>query len=102
MAFIPDGKIVQRGTPRELVDKLGRHIVEIEGPGLGPLVQALRPRLGAALEDGDVAFFRYPEEDLTEIAGLQADLGGRVSALRIRRPNLNDVFLWVNTGQPES
>jgi hypothetical protein len=33
------------------------------------------------------------------VAALQAELGGRISALRIRRPNLNDVFLWVNAGR---
>src|SRR5204863_5497368 len=30
VAFINSGKIVQRGTPRAMVDALGRHIIEIE------------------------------------------------------------------------
>jgi len=96
VAFIKSGRIVQRGTPRELVAALGRHIVEIEAPDLDPLVDAVRGELGPALKDGDVAMFRYPEEDLAGLSRLQTDLGSRVSALRIRRPNLNDVFLWVN------
>lgn len=96
VAFINSGKIVQRGTPRELVERLGRHIVEIEARDLDPLVQSLSPRLGRELRDGDMAMFRYPEEDVAPIAALQTELAGRVSAFRIRRPNLNDVFLWVN------
>ncbi|HTT40893.1 MAG TPA: ATP-binding cassette domain-containing protein [Burkholderiales bacterium] len=96
VAFIKSGRIVQRGTPRELVAALGRHIVEIEAPDLDPLIDAVRGELGPALKDGDVAMFRYPEEDLAGLSRLQADVGSRISALRIRRPNLNDVFLWVN------
>jgi ABC-2 type transport system ATP-binding protein len=96
VAFINSGKIVQRGTPRELVDRLGRHIVEIEAQDLDGLMQYLMPRLGPALREGDVAMFRYPEEDVVPIAAVQTELAGRVSAFRIRRPNLNDVFLWVN------
>lgn len=96
VAFIKAGRIVQRGTPRELVAALGHHIVEIEGPDLDPLIEAVRPQLGPALKDGDVGMFRYPEEDLAGLSGLQVELGSRISAFRIRRPNLNDVFLWVN------
>ena len=99
VAFIKSGKIVQRGTPRGLVDSLGRHIVELEAQDLDALVSDLEPRLGPALKDGDTAMFRHANEDVGAVATLQAELGGRISALRIRRPNLNDVFLWVNAGR---
>jgi len=59
----------------------------------------LKARLGVALKDGDSVMFRYASEDLGPIAALQSELGTRVKALRIRRPNLNDVFLWVNAAQ---
>jgi ABC-2 type transport system ATP-binding protein len=97
VAFIKSGKIVQRGTPTALVHSLGRHIIEIEAEGLGALIASLEPRLGPALTDGDVAMFRHADEDASALAALQSELAGRVSALRIRRPNLNDVFLWVNS-----
>jgi ABC-2 type transport system ATP-binding protein len=99
VAFINSGKIVQRGTPRALVEALGRHIVEIQAPDLDALVPSLEPRLGMALKDGDVAMFRYADEDIGALAALQSELAGRVDALRIRRPNLNDVFLWVNAAR---
>jgi ABC-2 type transport system ATP-binding protein len=97
VAFIKSGKIVQRGSPRALVEALGRQIIEIEAAELDALVATLEPRLGPALTEGDVAMFRHAEEDSSALAALQTDLAGRVSALRIRRPNLNDVFMWVNS-----
>jgi ABC-2 type transport system ATP-binding protein len=97
VAFIKSGRIVRRGTPGALVESLGRHIVEIEATGLDALVPALEARLGPCLTDGTIAMFRHADEDASALAALQNELAGKVSALRIRRPNLNDVFLWVNS-----
>jgi ABC-2 type transport system ATP-binding protein len=102
VAFINSGMIVQRGQPQVLVDALGRHIVEIEATDPAGLIDLLTPRLGPALRDGELAMFRYEAEDLAPIAALQTELGPRVDALRVRRPNLNDVFLWVNSRQTQS
>jgi ABC-2 type transport system ATP-binding protein len=99
VAFIRAGKIVERGAPHALVERLGKHIVEIEGARPDEIVQALSPRLGPALRDGDVAMFRYADADVAPLARLQSDLPGTISALRWRRPNLNDVFLWVNASR---
>jgi ABC-2 type transport system ATP-binding protein len=99
VAFLRSGRLVESGAPRLLVERLGRNIVEVEGPDLDRLVATLEPRLGASLRDGDTACFRCPDEDLGAVARLQAELGPRVSAWRIRRPNLNDVFLWVADGK---
>ena len=101
VAVIYSGRIVQRGTPRAMVDALGRHIIEIEASDPSSLIESLKPRLGPALKEGDLAMFRYALEDLAPIAALQTELGPRVNALRIRRPNLNDVFLWVNSLQTQ-
>ena len=101
VAFIYSGRIVQRGTPRAMVDALGRHIIEIEASDPSALIESLKPRLGPALREGELAMFRYALEDLGPIAALQTELGPRVNALRIRRPNLNDVFLWVNSSQAQ-
>jgi ABC-2 type transport system ATP-binding protein len=100
VAFIRAGRIVERGAPGELVARLGRYVIEIEGARLDDVVGLLEPRLGTALREGDVAMFRYPDEDVSGLARLQADARGAISALRWRRPNLNDVFLWVNATQP--
>jgi len=43
--------------------------------------------------------FRWAHEDITELAQLQSELGANVRSWRVRRPNLNDVFLWVAAGK---
>jgi ABC-2 type transport system ATP-binding protein len=99
VAFIRDGRMVTSGPPRRLIERLGRHIVEIEGADPEALASALAPHLGDSLRDGDTLQFRHEAEDVGRLAGLQSEFGERVSALRWRRPNLNDVFLWVAEGK---
>jgi ABC-2 type transport system ATP-binding protein len=99
VVFIRKGRLVESGAPRHLVARLGRHILEVEGADLDGLVAALESRLGTALRDGDAAHFRCADEDVAVLARLQAEIGPRASAWRVRRPNLNDVFLWVAAGK---
>jgi ABC-2 type transport system ATP-binding protein len=99
VAFIKSGKLVQSGPPQQLVESLGRHIVEIESRDIDALAQRLSPKLGPCLRDGQIAQFRYAEEDVTPLARLQGELGAQIKALRWRRPNLNDVFLWIAEGK---
>jgi len=99
VAFIKSGKLVKSGSPAEMVASLGRYIVEIESPDVETLAQRLAPTLGTCVLDGDVAHFRYADEDVVRLAGLQSEPGIRVRALRWRQPNLNDVFLWVAEGK---
>ena len=99
VAFIKNGKLVQSGSPAEMIASLGRYIVEIESPDVDALAQRLMPSLGNHLRDGNVAHFRYAHDDVSRLAGLQTEPGIQVSALRWRQPNLNDVFLWVAEGK---
>ena len=99
VVFIRKGRVVESGAPRSLVARLGRHILEVEGVDADALVAALEPKLGGALREGDVAHFRCFDDDVGSLARLQAEIGGRASAWRVRRPNLNDVFLWVAAGK---
>jgi ABC-2 type transport system ATP-binding protein len=99
VVFIRKGRLVESGAPRSLVARLGRHILEVESANLDALVAALEARLGAALREGDVAHFRCADEELSSLAKLQTELGALASAWRVRRPNLNDVFLWVAAGK---
>ncbi len=99
VAFIQNGKLVKSGSPAEMVASLGRYIVEIESADVKALAQRLAPTLGTCLIDGDVAHFRYADEDVVRLASLQSEPGIQVRALRWRQPNLNDVFLWVAEGK---
>jgi hypothetical protein len=41
----------------------------------------------------------FRDADVAALARIQAEAPGLISALRWRRPHLNDVFLWVNAEQ---
>jgi ABC-2 type transport system ATP-binding protein len=99
VVFIRKGRLVESGAPRYLVARLGRHILEVESADLDGLVAALEPSLGGPLRDGNVAHFRCADDDVAALAKLQAQVGARATAWRVRRPNLNDVFLWVAAGK---
>jgi ABC-2 type transport system ATP-binding protein len=99
VSFIRKGRLVESGTPRALVDDLGRHILEVEDADIGRLAARLEQRLGPYISDGDIATFRWAAEDVTGLVKLQSELGANVRSWRVRRPNLNDVFLWVAAGK---
>lgn len=95
VAFLSAGDLVCKGPPRTLVEQLGRHIVEVETDQPAQLAERLAPRLGEALIEGDCVHFRCNAEP-ADLLSLQVELASNVRAMRWRRPNLNDVFLWVN------
>jgi ABC-2 type transport system ATP-binding protein len=95
VAFLAKGKMIGGGAPKALVQSLGTYMVEIESDQLETVIASLSRRLGPCLQDGDKASFRIQEEHF-DFMDLQAELGNRVQSVRWRRPNLNDVFLWVN------
>ncbi len=99
VSFIRKGRLVESGAPRALVDDLGKHILEVEGADIERLAARMEARLGPYLCDGDIATFRWAEEDVTELVKLQSELGADVRSWRVRRPNLNDVFLWIAGGK---
>jgi ABC-2 type transport system ATP-binding protein len=102
VGFINAGRLVREGVPRDLIGELGEYIVEIEAPQPQLLAQALFTRLGSSTVEQNVVSFRF-DGNARFLADLHADLGPQVRAMRWRRPNLNDVFLWVLRGdQPRS
>jgi len=99
VSFIRKGRLVESGTPRALVEHLGKHIVEVESEDIERVVTNLEPKLGASLRDGVTAMFRWDREDIAELTRLQSDFASDVGSWKVRRPNLNDVFLWVAGGK---
>ena len=95
VAFLASGKVIGTGTPEALVRKFGRYVLEIDGTDLEAVAGLLSPRLGPCLKEGGTASFRVLDEQFS-FAELQAELDSSVQAVRWRRPNLNDVFLWIN------
>lgn len=99
VAFMRKGRLVLQGSPRALVDGLGRHVAEFESEHPEQLEARARPLLGPGLRDGPLVLYRWPHEETGPLAQAQDELAPLVSALRVRRPNLGDVFLWVHAGQ---
>jgi ABC-2 type transport system ATP-binding protein len=99
VCFIRKGKLVNEGEPESLVSKLGKHMLEVEADDLDTLRALLIPKLGDCLIDGDIAYFRYASEDLSTLTQLQTETAQLASAWRVRRPNLNDVFMWISAGK---
>ncbi len=95
VAFIKKGRIVKSGAPQELIDGLANHVIEIEGERLADIVNELRVDLGEPVLEDERASFRF-HGSTAELTALQAKYASQVSGLRVRRPNLNDVFLWVS------
>jgi ABC-2 type transport system ATP-binding protein len=88
-------KIIGSGAPKALVQSFGTYIIEIESEQLDAVVAPLSRRFGPCLQDDYRASFRTHDEHFN-FMDLQAELGARVDSVRWRRPNLNDVFMWVN------
>lgn len=98
VAFLSSGRIVRHGHPRALIEELGKYLVEVETDHPAKLAEQLAARFGPALVEADRVQFRCDLEP-AELASLQAELAVTAHAVRWRRPNLNDVFLWVNRTQ---
>jgi ABC-2 type transport system ATP-binding protein len=99
VSFIRKGRLVESGTPGAMVEALGKHILEVESANIDRLTTQLELKLGACLRDGDIAMFRWAKEDVSELALLQSEFAADVGSWKVRRPNLNDVFLWVAGGK---
>jgi ABC-2 type transport system ATP-binding protein len=95
VAFIANGRIVQKGAPWFLIRQLGEWILEIETDQPAEVERKLTPRLGPGLIETDRVHFRC-EDEPGELVSLKTELDHLARAVRWRRPNLNDVFLWVN------
>lgn len=96
VAFLATGRVIGRGTPHDLTRALAAYILEVESGDLDAVADHLRPRFGRCLRAGKRARLRVMDEHFS-LADLQAELDSRVSAVQIRRPDLNDVYLWLNS-----
>jgi len=96
VAFIRAGRIVLSGEPAALVGDLGDEIVEVSADQPQTVRAELEAVLGPASVEFETLSFRPPQHDPARLAALTESLGARIRSVVVRRPNLNDVFLWVN------
>ncbi len=92
VAFIESGNLINQGNPIELIDKLGDHIVEIKGSNAGK--KNIELLLGNSLDGHGISYFKCLNKDLESLTEVQKKNKKEIEMWRIRKPNLNDVFLW--------
>jgi len=103
VAIIDRGKIIALGTPAQLIDRVGREMLELRVDGdpteLLDALDGLLPTLGEPLVAGatvSLASTDSPEELSTRVASLEPSRLG-VRTMTVRPTTLNDVFLLLTS-----
>ncbi|HWN42788.1 MAG TPA: ATP-binding cassette domain-containing protein [Thermoanaerobaculia bacterium] len=94
LALIDRGALVAEGSPAVLKEEIGGDVVTLTGPDPYGLVRDLAtrfPELSPEIRDGAVRLERDRGHEL--VARLIEALPGRVDAVTVARPTLEDVFL---------
>jgi ABC-2 type transport system ATP-binding protein len=97
VAFLSEGRIIEAGNPSELEAALGQAVLEIEADAepLASVLPALSEAFGPGIHDEGRALFRVRDPRI-DVQQLLRSSRGELRSVRQRRPNLNDVFRWVN------
>ncbi len=93
IAIMDNGKIVALDTPERLKASIGKDRVQIQTPNDQAAIAALRERFGldAGIHEDAVTFSVESGEQF--VPRLFAELGMPISAVRVSRPTLDDVFM---------
>ncbi len=98
VAFLSRGRLIGQGSPSELCAALGEHVIEIETADESARAQTaahLRARFGEPLLEGERLLFRVPRGPVS-LDRLTCELAAQAREIRVRRPDLNDVYLWIH------
>jgi ABC-2 type transport system ATP-binding protein len=97
VAFLSEGRIIEAGNPSELEAALGQAVLEIEADPepLASVLPSLSEAFGPGIHDEGRALFRVRDPGI-DVQQLLGSSRGELRSVRQRRPNLNDVFRWVN------
>jgi ABC-2 type transport system ATP-binding protein len=87
--FMARGRALGAGRPRELIAEAGAFILELTGDEAATMAFA---NLGLGRRDGTTYSLRIMDPAFT-ISQLDAQALGRLSAVTLRRPRLEDVYL---------
>lgn len=93
IAIIDHGRIAVLDTPAALKEAVGRDRIEINVVDPASAINTLRERFGveATMSEGSVAFYVHDGEQF--VPRLFSESGIAISAVRIARPSLDDVFM---------
>jgi ABC-2 type transport system ATP-binding protein len=95
VAFLRLGHLIGSGRPTDLIAALGAYILEVETDQPEQHAALLGPELGQPVIEGERLLFAVTDKHFT-IGELQTRLQSEVRALHLRKPDLNDVYIWHN------
>ena len=96
VTFLRKGELIGQGRPDVLIRELGAFILEIESDEPEESIRLIQPQLGSPVQEGEKLFFRIPDATFS-IGRLQDELQGHIQSFNVRKPDLNDVYIWKNS-----
>ena len=106
VVIVDHGRVVEAGTPDELKDRAGRHVIEVRPRAAGdlPAVEEILATVAAETPHSDIDTQRATApieggaEQLTTVVRLLDERNIALDDIGLRRPSLDEVFLTL-TGQ---
>lgn len=98
VAFLRRGRLIGHGRPGDLINDLGHYILEIETDRPEYYIDRLSNELGIPIREDERLLFAIRDADF-HIGEWQQRLQQEVRALQLRKPDLNDVYIWRNQSQ---
>ena len=73
--------------------QLASQIIEVQGPP--EVIINIETHLGESVSAGGVTYFKYNDSKQKKLNEVQNRFASAIDMWRVRKPNLNDVFLWT-------
>ncbi len=95
-SFIKAGHIVSSGTPDSLIKEFAQTVVEVECGNPDALLKRIDiPRSQIITDDSSSILIRVLDDKKPDLEKIQTTLSEGAMSFKVRKPNLNDVFLWL-------
>jgi ABC-2 type transport system ATP-binding protein len=95
-SFIKAGRVVSSGTPDSLIKEFAQLVVEVECDNPDVLLKRIDiPRSQIIADDSSSILIRVLDDEKSDLEKIQTTLSEGAMSFKVRKPNLNDVFLWL-------
>lgn len=101
LAILDLGKLKTQGTPKDLMDKLEKRVIEIEGANLRQIKDRVvrLPQVQSAAQQGLKLRVLFKPSADNPTGHLQQKLSGEKLSIAPARPSLEDVFVAATSGE---
>ena len=95
-SFIKAGHIVSSGAPDSLIKEFAQTVVEVECGNPDSLLKRIDiPQSQIITDDSSSILIRVLDDKKPDLEKIQTTLSEGALSFKVRKPNLNDVFLWL-------